>query len=269
MRSSSRTVDASDQSASQGQARLKWWQIALRAAGWCLWIVVSYLLSAFAIVTIARAIQNSLRLDPLAHTAWTAALQLLQLLLLLAFVVLLPYRIGQRRHPLPGWGLQKQLRLLGLSRWPNTSDIWPLLAGVAIYYVGALLLVRLVSLVIGTGFMDQAQNVGFAATGNSWPQVMLIVLVLAIVTPLIEEIIFRGFLLGRLWQLVGFWPAAIIASSLFALAHGQLNVGLTTFVLSLVACLQRQRTGALWAGIGLHMTVNLIAATVVYILPLW
>ena len=36
---------------------------------------------------------------------------------------------------------------------------------------------------------------------------------------LVEEVYFRGFLLNKLWQTMGFWRANLVSSSLFALIH--------------------------------------------------
>ncbi|MGI6660672.1 MAG: CPBP family intramembrane glutamic endopeptidase [Bacillota bacterium] len=37
--------------------------------------------------------------------------------------------------------------------------------------------------------------------------------------PIKEELLYRGFLLNRLCTIVGFWPAAIVSSAIFALGH--------------------------------------------------
>lgn len=280
MRASARTDDADSQVADSrpgattaeltGQAGrcLAWWQIGLRIVGWCLWLLVSYFLSALVIWQIVNLIRNNAGFNSLASTIWTAVLQLLQLIIFLAVLIVPPYRLGQRQQSRPGWGISDQLHLLGLTRRPNLNDAWPLLIGAAGYYLASFVTLRLLSLIIGPDFLAQSQNVGFNAGHYGWWEIGLVVLVLGVVTPLCEEIVFRGFLLGRLGRLLGFWPAAIIVSIIFALAHGQLNVGVTTCILSLIACYQRRRTGAIWAGVGLHMTINAIAAVIIYVLGL-
>lgn len=72
-----------------------------------------------------------------------------------------------------------------------------------------------------------------------------------------EEFSFRGYPLFTLASGVGFWPAALIISALFALAHGS-NPGekiaglLSVVVFSLLFCLFLRRTGDLWFAIGFH-----------------
>ena len=63
------------------------------------------------------------------------------------------------------------------------------------------------------------------------------------------------------------WLPATLVSALFGVAHGQWNVGLDVFVLSMVACGLREATGSIWAGIVLHMIKNMVAfmATFVFV----
>ncbi len=72
-----------------------------------------------------------------------------------------------------------------------------------------------------------------------------------------EEFTFRGYMQFTLTTGIGFWPAAVLLSALFALAHTT-NNGETLFGLiqvaefGLMACLALQRTGNLWWPIGFH-----------------
>lgn len=72
-----------------------------------------------------------------------------------------------------------------------------------------------------------------------------------------EELAFRGYLLAMLRSRYGFWPAALVVSALFALAHahngGEQLLGLATVVVvSIFLCLAIRRSGALWWVIGWH-----------------
>ena len=61
-------------------------------------------------------------------------------------------------------------------------------------------------------------------------------------------------------------PLAIFLTSiLFAVLHGQLNVGITVFVLSVVLCGLREITGTIWSGMLLHILSNGIAFYILYI----
>jgi len=72
-----------------------------------------------------------------------------------------------------------------------------------------------------------------------------------------EEFAFRGYLQFTLTTGMGFWPAAVLLSALFALAHsanpGESKFGLLSVVcFGLLFCLFLRRTGNLWWAVGFH-----------------
>jgi uncharacterized protein len=72
-----------------------------------------------------------------------------------------------------------------------------------------------------------------------------------------EEFTFRGYLQFTLTTGIGFWPAALLMSVLFALSHtsnsGESLLGLVQVaVFGIFACIALQRTGNLWWPIGFH-----------------
>jgi membrane protease YdiL (CAAX protease family) len=74
---------------------------------------------------------------------------------------------------------------------------------------------------------------------------------------LAEEFSFRGYLQFTLTTGIGFWPAAILLSALFGLAHasnpGESKAGLLSVVLfGLLFCLILRRRGNLWWAVGFH-----------------
>jgi uncharacterized protein len=78
-----------------------------------------------------------------------------------------------------------------------------------------------------------------------------------VIVGLAEEFCFRGYLLFTFTTGIGFWPAAILMSALFGLAHsgnpGESKFGLFSVVLfGLLFCLILRRTGNLWWAVGFH-----------------
>jgi len=78
-----------------------------------------------------------------------------------------------------------------------------------------------------------------------------------VIVGLAEEFSFRGYLQYTLTTGIGFWPAAVLLSLLFALAHsgnpGETSFGLLSVVVfGLVFCLVLRRTGNLWWAVGFH-----------------
>lgn len=88
---------------------------------------------------------------------------------------------------------------------------------------------------------------------------------LAVIAPIAEEIIFRGWLYGKLRISVPKWIAILVTSLVFGLIHMQWNVGITVFAMSVVCCILREITGTIYAGILVHMINNGVAFFLVYI----
>jgi hypothetical protein len=88
---------------------------------------------------------------------------------------------------------------------------------------------------------------------------------LCVFIPFIEELIFRGLIFGRLRVKFGFILSATLTSVLFAAAHGQWNVAIDVFVLSMIACAARDITGNINASIIIHMLKNMLAFYLVFV----
>jgi membrane protease YdiL (CAAX protease family) len=72
-----------------------------------------------------------------------------------------------------------------------------------------------------------------------------------------EELLFRGYLQSTLSRIMGFWPAAVLCSVLFCLAHlnnsGEAVIGIAqVFIAGMVFATIRRFSGSLWLGIGVH-----------------
>jgi membrane protease YdiL (CAAX protease family) len=60
--------------------------------------------------------------------------------------------------------------------------------------------------------------------------------------------------------------SSVVVSALFGLAHGQWNVAVDVFVMSMVACYLREYTGVIWPGIIIHMIKNFIGFYITFVL---
>jgi membrane protease YdiL (CAAX protease family) len=72
-----------------------------------------------------------------------------------------------------------------------------------------------------------------------------------------EELLFRGYLQKTLGRPIGFWPAAVVSSGLFAVVHLTSRVDawfyvVAAFMAGLVFSLALRESGSLWWGIGFH-----------------
>jgi membrane protease YdiL (CAAX protease family) len=154
-------------------------------------------------------------------------------------------------------------RALGLKRWPKANDALYILLGFAIYF-GLFIIAGTVARLLGVD-TAQEQEIGFesATTGG---HLALVFVGLVVLPPIVEELLFRGFLFGGLRTKLTFIGATVLTSALFAAPHllgsstGLLWIAaIDTFVLSLVLCHVREKTGALWASIGIHAVKNGLA----------
>lgn len=98
---------------------------------------------------------------------------------------------------------------------------------------------------------------GFAIHGDTIITATLAWTATFILVGLAEEFAFRGYLQYTLTTGMGFWPSAILLSSVFGLAHagnpGESKAGLLSVVLfGLLFCLFLRRTGNLWWAVGFH-----------------
>ena len=154
---------------------------------------------------------------------------------------------------------------LGIDQTLTWTD---LLLAPAAFVIYILLSFVLTSLASNLPFYnsDQLQSTGFSGLSQGF-EYLLAFTTLVIIAPISEEILFRGYLLGRLRKYVPVWAAVLVTSLLFAIVHFQFNVGVDVFALSILLCVLRITTGRLWPSILLHMIKNGIAFYFLFINP--
>lgn len=82
--------------------------------------------------------------------------------------------------------------------------------------------------------------------------------------PAVEEIFFRGFLLGGLHRKFGFWPALLISSGIFSLFHVHLGLYVPTFLLGLAFGWVYLKTRSIWPSIFAHTLHNSLVIIAVW-----
>lgn len=156
---------------------------------------------------------------------------------------------------------RKELGLLGA---PTFVDIGLAPIGYAIYLALAAIFSQLMSMLFQWFNSNESQDVGFTTSLEGFDRIIAVIS-LVFIAPIAEEVIFRGWLYGKLRNRIKLPLAIIITSLLFAILHGQWNVGVSVFALSLVLCGLREVTGTIWSGMILHMLSNGIAFYLLYI----
>ena len=162
-----------------------------------------------------------------------------------------------------------KLSTIGLGRRPVKSDLYKALAGFGVFYV-ILIIASIVVTNLSPKLVSQKQNIGFTNLRTSSDQVLAFIS-LVLLPPLGEEVLVRGYLYSGLRRVWKFLPALLVTSLFFGAAHLEFGNGtplvwaaaIDTFLLSVVLVYLREKTGALYAGMVVHMLNNLIAFLVV------
>lgn len=175
------------------------------------------------------------------------------------------------------WWLMKQFgiswRTIGVRKLPAFWRTFGYLAiGIGLYYL-SLIFVGMISQFLPVDF-QQEQQLGFDKNVIGFDR-LLVFMSLVVVPPLVEEIVFRGFLFSRLRASLPVVWSAVIVSLLFAVAHLQFGSGeallwaaaIDTFLLSLILVYLRVKTGNIWAGVGLHACKNGVAFVLLFVVP--
>ncbi len=159
----------------------------------------------------------------------------------------------------------------GLSNLPTWSDILLSIIGFIVATLFSALLVNAFSLFPWFD-ASETQNTGFSTYIFGVDRALAFITTV-IVAPIAEEIIFRGWLYGKLRGLMhqkipewaGILISCLVVSIIFGLIHFQWNVAVNVFALSAVLCALREITGTIYSGILVHMIKNGIAFYIVYV----
>jgi len=224
------------------------------------WVIAGFILAqviAGGVLALAKALGISFQ--GVNEAVFQATFSALIYLASLAIVIGLPWAIKKYRTTKAELGLDSSMT------W---TDILLAPAGFVIYLILSLTLT-----VIATQFLpfystDQVQDTGFAQLGQGY-EYLLAFATLVVIAPIAEEVLFRGYLFGKLRKHVSLWLAILITSVVFGAVHLAWNVGIDVFALSIVLCLLRVWSGRLWPSIMLHMLKNAIAFYFLFINPIF
>ena len=100
---------------------------------------------------------------------------------------------------------------------------------------------------------------------SGWIDVALLMIAVAIVTPIAEELMFRGYILDSIRRIHGDWPAIIGSAILFGLVHINPFLVGQAFIGGVIYGWIRIRTGSLLPSIACHMMWNIMALSVPYL----
>lgn len=209
-------------------------------AGWRVLIFVAIAFALILLVSLAVGIftRGRVGLDVESITPTSLALIEGPLLFFTAIPALIMARIEHRKFG--DYGLP--------ARFALQKDFW----------IGTLVgFLAISGCLLGIFALGGFRLTGFAIHGNTIVSSIAAWGATFILVGLAEEFSFRGYLQYTLASGIGFWPAAIVMSLVFGLAHatnpGETTFGLASVVLfGLLFCLFLRRTGNLWWAVGFH-----------------
>lgn len=145
----------------------------------------------------------------------------------------------------------------------NGSDWWGVFAGMGLQIAIALVTAPIIIWFWPDG--PPSQSVAeIAGSTETLPEQLLILAVVAVGAPLIEEVIFRGMLLSILRRSLSRWPAILISAAIFAAVHlfdpNAIAVIPGLFLLGIALAWVALRRGNLSLAIAMHSGINLLAA---------
>jgi membrane protease YdiL (CAAX protease family) len=94
-----------------------------------------------------------------------------------------------------------------------------------------------------------------------------VLLLLGVLVPLCEEVLFRGVILRSLLDRWSTWTAILVSALIFGLFHLHPVHALIAFVLGIAAGWAMVVTGSLWAAVAVHLTNNLVAVGTALLAP--
>lgn len=219
------------------------------------WVGFATIATQYALAFVALKIFDRETLNtPVGITVFSAVSYAITLVL----VVFVPKKLKKE------WGINRDK--LGLNGLPTWTDIGLAPIGYVVMFILSSIVTAFFSLFSWFN-ADEAQEVGYSV-GMSDSEKIIAFVSLVVIAPIIEEVIFRGWLYGKLRARYAMPISILLTSILFGIVHLQWNVGVNVFATSVVLCLMREITGTVYSGILLHVLKNGIAFFLLYILKI-
>ena len=161
------------------------------------------------------------------------------------------------------------MEYLLLKRKIAPKEVGAVFVTYAVYFIVLLFATVLVGLLSSVD-INQQQELGFSSMPQTFLGYLQVYVMIALLPPVLEEILFRGFLFGTLKRRLSLVWAAGITSVLFGVAHLEyenLNwiAAIDTLVFSVFLIYLVQRQTSLYGAMLLHCLKNSIAFYVLFV----
>lgn len=261
------------------------WKLAVKLVGLMLWAMVVVLAAQIIVsvvmvgIMLAATGSRETAVALLSEPVWTTVFSAITYSLALAVLIFLSpklynlcIRFKRKRASKIELAKKPSREELGLTGLPTWTDLGLAPVGFVAYLLLAAGLTAMFSLFPWFN-AEEVQDVGFNVLSSNVDRLVAF-LALVVIAPIAEEIIFRGWLYGKMRkslskktaEWLGMTIAIILTSLAFGVMHGQWNVGVNVFAMSVVLCGLREITGTVYSGIVMHMLKNGVAFYLLYVL---
>ena len=144
----------------------------------------------------------------------------------------------------------------GLKNPITKLEIKQIVAVIGITICLSVALNNIISMSPLVSMSEEYQNANNAFYGST---ILLELIGSALITPLLEELLHRGVVYGRLRRMMGFWPAVILSAVIFAGLHFNIVQFVYAFLLGIVFALFVEKSGKLYPAVIAHVVANGLA----------
>ncbi len=129
------------------------------------------------------------------------------------------------------------------------------IAGIALFGQFSVELVLVVINALFPWMMDQYSEVNDLLQLDTMSPVLMI-LIVCLIGPVAEEMVFRGMIYAKLRRAFSVWPAAIISALLFGLFHANWVQGIYATLVGIILAYVYEKTQTIWGSCLLHILFN-------------
>ena len=129
------------------------------------------------------------------------------------------------------------------------------------WMIPMVLFLNSITMLFSTNYLEEGTT-----TLLTYPFFMQVIL-LAVIPPLVEELVFRGIFFGS-YRKAGMSGAAIMSGLIFGCFHLNINQGLYAFAIGIVFAYMVEATGSLWSSVIAHFAINTYSIGVVQLLKM-
>ncbi|MFK5921517.1 MAG: type II CAAX endopeptidase family protein [Verrucomicrobiota bacterium] len=176
--------------------------------------------------------------------------------LFLVTIVLVTVQWVGGRNPIELFGLDQ----VSFSKWLLWVVLGILIATPLVLYFSEWIRSEWLEPVFGE--MKEQEVVDSMKNSSSLAMKVGMIISACVIAPLVEELVFRGYIYGVLKQFTNPLFAIVSAGALFAAVHLNLPALMPLWVFAIILTLAYELSGSLWVPIGIHAGFNTVSVAV-------